>query len=129
MKLFFILMGFLISVSSFATQIEVSVAEGIVKAQERHSYNFGIVWPNTRREVGFSIKNTGSTPLTFNKAIIYGGDFSARHSCANGLLPNEVCNFSIAYWPMFEGISSGQFRLGFHEDEVIVDLWGQANRM
>lgn len=112
-----------------AAQIEISPSAESLKAEGFHSYNFGTVWTHSRSEARFTLRNTGTTPLTYKDAYIYGADFSARHSCVNGLQPNEVCNFSITYWPMFEGMASGRFVLNFQEDQVIVDLWGQARRM
>ncbi|MBY0553960.1 choice-of-anchor D domain-containing protein [bacterium] len=129
MKLIALVMATFIGLSVQAAQVEITSNADSVKAQGFHSYNFGTVWTNTRSEVRFTLRNTGTTPLTYKEAYIYGADFSARHSCVNGLQPNETCTFSIAYWPMFEGMASGRFVLNFQEDQVVVDLWGQARRM
>ncbi|MEQ1722020.1 MAG: choice-of-anchor D domain-containing protein [Pseudobdellovibrio sp.] len=129
MKLIYVVMGLFMAFSVQAAQLEITSNAGAVKTEGFHSYNFGTVWTNSRSEARFTLKNTGTTPLTFKEAYIYGADFSASHSCVRGLLPNEVCTFSIAYWPMFEGMASGRFVLSFVEDQVVVDLWGQARRM
>jgi hypothetical protein len=86
------------------------------------------VFVGSRVNVRYTLTNTGNTPLTFKDAYIYGADFDADHACRNGLLPNESCNFSISYWPRFEGLSSGSFVLNFNEDQVTFDLWGRGVR-
>lgn len=128
MKLIYIAITLLISFAANATQIEIS-GDDAVQTQGRYSYNFGTVWVNSRVVATFNMRNTGNMPLTYKDAIIYGGDFSATHSCDRVVLPNETCSFSIYYWPMFEGMSSGQFILNFVEDEIVFDLWGQSRRM
>lgn len=129
MKLFFVVMSLLFVTQINAAQIELNVNDkSAVQSQARYSYNFGTVWVNSRAVANYTLRNTGTTPLTFNRAYIYGADFSANHSCERGILPNEICYFSIYYWPMFEGMASGQFVLNFFEEDVVVDLWGQARR-
>lgn len=129
MKLIAMVIALFMAFTVQAAQIELTTNAGQVKAQGFHSYNFGTVWTHSRTEARFTLRNTGSTPLTYKEAYIYGADFSASHSCVNGLLPGQTCNFSVAFWPMFEGMASGRFVLGFVEDNVVVDLWGQARRM
>ncbi len=127
MKIIFAAFCLFLAVNVNASQIELK-STGEVQSQSRYSYNFGTVWVNSRAVASFNLKNNGTTPLTFSRAFIYGGDYSADHSCEHGLMPNEVCSFSIYYWPMFEGMSSGQFVLRFVEEDVVFDLWGQARR-
>ena len=127
MKLIYIAIGLLMTLSVNAGQIEIT-SQSPVQLEGRHSLNFGTVWVNSRVVQYFNLRNTGTTPLNYRGAYIYGGDFSADQSCVRGLLPNETCSFSIAYWPMFEGMSSGRFVLSFIEDDVDFDLWGQARR-
>jgi hypothetical protein len=129
MKFIYVVMGLFMAFSVQAAKLEITSKSGAVKTNGFYSYNFGTVWTNSRSEARFTVRNTGATPLTFRNAYIFGADFSARHSCINGLLPNEVCSFSISFWPMFEGMSSGRFELNFVEDQVVFDLWGQARRM
>lgn len=129
MKLLFGIVALFLAVQVNAGQIELKVNRGTtVEGQSQYSYNFGTVWVNSRAVANYTLRNTGTTPLAFNRAYIYGADFSANHSCDRVIMPNEVCNFSIYYWPMFEGLSSGRFVLSFIEDDIVVDLWGQARR-
>lgn len=111
-----------------ATQIEIK-QENNVSAESFHSYNFGTVWVNSRSAIRYSVTNTGTSPLNFRDAAMLGSfAFSARHSCSAGLLPNQACDFIIEYAPVFEGFNSGRFELRFLEDQIIVDLWGEARR-
>lgn len=128
MKFISYFLGLFIAVSVQASQLEIS-RDSEFSANARYSYNFGTVWVNQRSTVSYTLKNTGTTPLTFEDAYIYGSDFSARHSCNKIVMPNDKCGFEISYWPLFEGFDSGQFVLSFTEDRIIVDLWGQARRM
>lgn len=129
MKLFFSIVSALFVFNVNASQVEIRQVAGALQSTESHySHNFGIVWVNSRVVASYNLRNTGVTPLSFGRAYVYGGEFSAHHSCDRIVLPNEICTFSIYYWPMFEGISSGRFILSFIEDEVIFDLWGQARR-
>jgi hypothetical protein len=129
MKYFLMVIGFVFAIGAQAGQASISLEGKALDTEGFHSYNFGTVWTNSRNFVRFTVTNTGTTPLTYRNAVIYGADFRAQHSCVNGLLPKERCSFEIEYWPMFEGNSSGRFILNFVEDEVVVDLWGQARRM
>jgi hypothetical protein len=129
MKYFLMVIGFVFAIGAQAGQASISLEGKALDTEGFHSYNFGTVWTNSRNFVRFTVTNTGTTPLTYRNAVIYGADFRAQHSCVNGLLPKERCSFEIEYWPMFEGNSSGRFILNFVEDEVAVDLWGQARRM
>ena len=131
MKLVYLAISLLLASSVNAKQIEVTGGSPVHMLQTEgfHSYNFGSVWVNSRAIANFNLKNTGTTSLIFKEAYIYGGDFSANHSCTRGLQPNEVCTFSISFWPMFEGMASGRFVLSFFEEDVVFDLWGQAQRM
>lgn len=128
MKLIFLAVALLFSFSVNANSIQVSGANSNL-TEGYNSYNFGTVWVNSRASAAFTLKNTGTTPLTFKEAYIYGANFSADHSCTKGLQPNEVCNFTMYYWPMFEGMDSGRFVLSFVEEDVVFDLWGRAQRM
>lgn len=134
MKYFLMVIGFvftfgMLTEATHAGQASVSIEGKALDAEGFQSYNFGTVWTQSRSFVRFKVTNSGTTPLTYRDAVIYGADYGARHSCVNGLLPNEKCSFEIEFWPMFEGYSSGRFILNFHEDEIVVDLWGQARRM
>ena len=127
MKFMVILLGLVLAfTANAATQLEVVRADGFAATEDFLSYNFGTVFVNSRNSVRYNVRNTGVTPLTFQGAMIYGADFSGVHSCRNGLLPNEVCQFEVSYWPMFAGMSSGRFVLQFVEDEIVLDLWGNA---
>lgn len=129
MKLFIAAMSLLFVTQVNAAQIELKIRDNsAIETQSRYSYNFGTVWVNSRAVANYTLRNTGTTPLNYRSAYIYGADFSANHSCERGIFPNEVCSFSIYYWPMFEGMASGQFVLSFFEEDVVIDLWGQARR-
>lgn len=131
MKLIYAAIVLVLAFSANATQVEIKDVSSAaqVQAQDRYSYDFGMVWVNTRTIRSFNLKNTGTTPMTFKEAVIYGGAFAANHSCTKGLLPNETCTFSIAFWPAFEGMYSGHFVLSFVEEDIVFNLWGQARRM
>lgn len=130
MKFIYIIALCLFGLNVSAAQLEVtSVAAGnTIQGQGYYSVDFGTVLVNMRTVSRFNLKNTGNVPLTFKEAYIYGNDFTGSHACRNGLLPNETCSFTLAYWPMFEGTSTGRFVLSFNEDNVVFDLWGRAVR-
>lgn len=139
MKIISIIAGLLLSVSAFATQIQVQQVNTNVKTssvavdkqpqtQSYYRIDFGNLFVGQRTVSNFTLTNTGTTPLTFRDAYVSGFDFDANHSCTAGLQPGEKCYFSIAYWPRFEGMSSGRFVLSFNEEDLIFDLWGRATR-
>lgn len=129
MKLFLAVFCLFLAMNVNASQIQVSSNnENALEGVSRYSHNFGMVWVNSRVGAAFTLRNTGVTPLTFSRAYIYGGDYAANHSCERVLMPNETCSFTLYYWPMFEGMSSGQFVLSFFEEDIVFDLWGQARR-
>lgn len=127
MKLIYLIIGLFMSITVNAAQIEVSEASPAL-TEGRYSYDFGTVWVHQSTTRGFNLKNTGTTPLTYKDAVIYGADYSARHSCNKTVMPNESCSFEVTYWPVFEGMSSGRFVLSFIEDQIVMDLWGRARR-
>lgn len=115
-----------LSHSSFAL---ISIELNQDKSVEHHSYNFGTVPVNSRTPISYKVTNTGESALTFHSATISGMGFDAYHTCKKGLQPKEVCTFTIYYWPSFEGMSSGRFRINFDpESDIVVDLWGNATR-
>ena len=121
-----------ISVSASAqnhASVDISADSTGYSAQSRQSYNFGVVWLNTRQYVKYTVTNTGDEPLTFKQARISGSAFDAYHNCGKGLQPKEKCNFTITFWPAFSGLYSGTFVLSFVQDQIIVDLWGEGRRM
>ena len=129
MKSVLAIMSLFIGLSAGAAQLSITAADDAV-SQDYGSYNFGTVWVNHRAVARWTVTNTGTTPLTYKEAYIYGRDFRAVHNCEKGLQPKEKCAFEVEYWPMFEGPSSGRFVLEFQEnDQVVIDLWGQAQRM
>ena len=97
--------------------------------QQRLSYYFGIVDINSYNSARWIVTNRGTTPLSYISSYISGIDFRASHNCYSGLMPNQQCDFSINYWPAFEGYDSGWFEIGFSENNLIsVDVWGEARR-
>ena len=130
MKLFILAVGLLMSINTFATNLDIKIDTQNITTTDYVSYDFGTVWVNSRSRVRYTVTNTGETPLTYKETYIWGSDFRAAHNCREGLLPKEKCVFEIEYWPVFEGLSSGRFLLVFNEDdEIRVDLWGRARRM
>lgn len=130
MKLGIFVLGLVLSLSAgAASQIELVNVSHPGVTEDFLSYNFGTVFVNSRTSVRYNVRNTGDTPLNFQDAVIYGADFSANHSCRGTLLPGQVCQFEVYYWPMFEGMASGRFQLTFVEDQIVLDLWGNARRM
>lgn len=128
MKFIGVILVLLTAFSVSAKQIELKVGDQ-VKPQGFYSYNFGLVWVYSRSAVRYTVTNTGNVPLNFRDAAMYGSfSFSARHSCAGVLMPSQVCDFVIEYSPVFEGFSSGRFDLRFAEDQIVVDLWGEARQ-
>lgn len=128
MRLAFVILSLFLSLDVYAGSLEVqNLSETSTAAHLSH--DFGTVWVQQRVSRVFNIRNKGPGTLTFKEAYVYGGDFSARHNCPPNLLPEQRCSFEISYWPMFEGFSSGRFVLEFVEEQLIVDLWGRAQRM
>lgn len=147
MKTLLLLASFILSTSAFAAQnINISVANKMVaqdvtpaptnpptpapvRTVDRYSYNFGSVRVGMTQYIRYTLTNTGTTPLTFDRALIGGIGFDAYHSCDVTLQPNEKCSFEISYNPPFEGMHSGQFVLSFVENlDIVVDLWGSGTR-
>ncbi len=95
------------------------------------SYNFGQVGVNTINTTTYTITNTGTSFLQFSGANIWGMNYDANHSCSQGLLPNQRCQFQIRYWPFNLGFHSGQFEIRFNtpnpaQEIINVQLWGEA---
>lgn len=141
MKMIFALMAALFTVSASAaalspqrSSIEITAEAGAANAGAANAkgyyrVDFGTVFVHQRQVQRFTLRNTGTVPLTFRDAYVSGSDFAAYHGCRNGLLPNESCPFEIEYSPFFEGFSSGRFDLNFFEDQITFDLFGRAQRM
>ncbi len=96
-----------------------------------HYYNFGRVIVNSMNSVSYTITNTGTTPLQFSTASVWGANYDSYHSCYSGLNPNQSCQFQIRYWPFTVGLHSGQFEARFYGSSTIpesirVDMWGEA---
>ena len=112
-----------------AQQTEFNAGSGRIEIQnETYSIDFGTLMVNQRTSSRFTLRNVGNTPLVFVSASISGMDFSGTHGCRAGLLPNETCSFTLNYWPMFEGTSTGRFVLNFTDDQVVFSLWGRSTR-
>ncbi len=100
-----------------------------IETMQRLSYYFGIVDINSYNTARWTITNRGTTPINYLSSYISGIDFRASHSCYGVLNPNQQCDFTITYWPAFEGYDSGWFEISFSENNVItVDVWGEARR-
>ena len=125
MKSIILALGMIFSFVASAAHSE-NIEISAYSSKEFLSYNFGTVPVHSRNVIRYNLRNTGTTPLTFHSSYVYGADFSAAHSCRNGLFPGERCQFEVAYWPVFSGMASGQFTLEFHEDDIVLDLWGNA---
>jgi hypothetical protein len=127
----------LLTTGAFASQqveIQVQSKQNTSDLQastvDYYSYYFGRVWLNTSSYASYKLTNTGTTPLTFQRATISGADYSATHSCTGVLAPNAVCQFNIRFSPFWEGYRSGRFVLSFVEDlDIVVDVSGEGYRM
>lgn len=96
-----------------------------------HYYNFGRVTVNSMNTISYTITNTGTTPLQFSTASVWGANYDSSHYCYSGLNPNQSCQFQIRYWPFSVGIHSGQAEIRFNTtnymtESIRVDLWGEA---
>ena len=122
------------SFASASLQIEkIGPTENIQPQNSYYSHYFGMVMVNSYNTVRYTVTNTGTTPLQFQSANIWGIDYRANHSCGSGLQPNQQCSFEIVYWPFNEGYSSGDFSLTFRTadgmtDTISVRVWGEARR-
>jgi hypothetical protein len=139
---FFSIISVLFSVSLFFTV--PTIAEIHIQGTKAHqailsvapqssylSYNFGQVGVNTINTTTYTITNTGTSFLQFAGGNIWGMNYDANHSCSQGLMPNQRCQFQIRYWPLNLGMHSGQFEIRFNtptpNQEIInVQLWGEA---
>ena len=135
MKLFTLITTALItSFASANLQIEkMGSAENLQPQNSYYSHYFGMVMVNSYNTVRYTVTNTGTTPLQFQSANIWGIDYRASHSCSSGLQPNQQCSFEIVYWPINEGSSSGNLDLTFRNtdsttDTISVRVWGDARR-
>lgn len=99
-----------------------------VQALDYGSYYFGRVAVNTRSVVNYTVTNTGTEPLDYTGAYMFGMYFDAYHNCYGTLQPRQQCSFQIAYWPAFEGYHTGDFNLDFRQDSVRIHVWGDAYR-
>jgi hypothetical protein len=130
-KTFLLLASLVFSSAIFAdetksVQLEISEEKGV----DRHYYHFGSQWINTRSYINYRVTNTGTTPLVFQRAVVGGANFYARHNCTGILNPGARCQFTIEYAPFFEGYHMGYFRLSFNQGyEIHVDVSGDARRM
>lgn len=111
-------------------QVQAKTGDVQVNAVDYYSYYFGRVWLNTSSYASYKLTNTGTTPLTFQRATISGIDYSATHSCTGVLEPNAACRFDIRFNPFWEGYRTGRFVLSFVEDlDIVVDVSGEGYRM
>lgn len=116
--------------ASIELQIQAADAPTMERKVERYSYNFGRVPLYSSLYARYKLTNTGTTPLTFQQARIGGAGYSADHTCTGILQPQNVCQFTIRYNPVFDGLSSGRFILSFVENlDIVVDLWGEGYRI
>lgn len=100
-----------------------------VSTQSYYYYNFGTVYVGSSRSAYFSITNRGSTPLTFRGAYVSGIDFNAYYSCPRVLLPGQICQMDVRYWPRAEGWHRGRVYVMFQEaSDLIIDVEGRATR-
>lgn len=128
MKFILAALALFVSFSATASQLEVIREDGPVKTEGYYRVDFGTTFVHHRIVQRFTLRNTGTVPLTFRDAYVSGSDFAAYHGCRNGLLPNETCPFEIEFRPFFEGFAYGRFELNFAEDQILFDLYGRAQR-
>lgn len=119
-----------IEIQAQSRQAQNAGGELQAAAVDYYSYYFGRVWVNSSAYASYTLTNTGTTPLTFDRATISGIDFSVSHSCTGVLLTNTACRFDIRFSPFWEGYRSGRFVLSFVEDlDIVVDLRGEGYKM
>lgn len=138
MKTLLLLASFILGTSAFAAtnmdiNIQAPVSQEVKAVQPRsadyYSFNFGFVRIYTTQYIRYTMTNTGTTPLTFRRALIGGIGFDAYHSCAGQLMPGQRCTFDISFTPQNEFGHSGRFILSFVEDlDIVVDLYGTGSR-
>lgn len=108
-------------------QVTPEVNQEQVNPMDYGSHWFGRVFVNSRNVVRYTVTNTGDENLDYVSANMWGSfDFNAYHNCSGTLLPQQRCQFEIAYWPAFEGSDSGDFVLQFKQDSVQIHVWGEA---
>ena len=114
--------------AAVSIQVTPEINEESVRPADYGSYWFGRVFVNSRSTVRYTVTNTGDEPLDYVSANIWGMYFDAYHNCSKGLLPQQRCQFEIAYWPSFEGHHTGDFMLNFKQDSVQIHVWGEATK-
>lgn len=120
------LLVILASVHAFSENLEIQV----VKSQNQTvSYSFGRTFLGSANYVRFDITNSGSETIPFERAYMYGSDFTARHSCQYGIPAKGRCRVEFRYWPYFEGFHNGQFEMNFDgNNDFLIYLHGEARR-
>ena len=136
MKTILLLAALLLGSVTFAnTNVEITAKTTAVdevsakRAVDQYAYNFGYVRVYTRQYVSYTLTNTGTTPLTFSRAMIGGAGFDAYHTCNGVILPSQKCSFDIIFQPMSEFHHNGRFILSFMENlDIVVDVYGIGTR-
>ncbi|MCM2351986.1 MAG: hypothetical protein NDI63_00090 [Pseudobdellovibrio sp.] len=109
--------------------VSIHITPEQVQPMDYGSHWFGRVFVNSRTSVRYTVTNTGDENLDYVSANMWGSfDFNAYHNCSGTLLPQQRCQFEIAYWPAFEGSDTGDFVLQFKQDSVQIHVWGEAVR-
>lgn len=106
-------------------QIEVTEEKGV---QQQYNYNFGVIPVNAVARHNIRINNTGSVPLYFQQASLYGQGFRAQHGCYGVLYPRQACMLTIEFAPFWEGHHNGQFAIYFDQAQIYFNLNGFARR-
>lgn len=90
------------------------------------SYYFGRVRTNSYNTVTYNLTNTGATDLRVERITISGMFYDARTNCPSVLAPRQQCRTRISYWPSFEGFHSGRLIWYTSDNDVVLDLLGEA---
>lgn len=110
-----------------AEVVDISVSSAEDSSTKYYDVNFGSVWVNSRSGIRYKITNKGPEKMTFQKAIVWGGDFEAYHDC-KVLEVNQVCTVDIYFWPMFEGFKTGDLLVRFDSEDLRFRLSGWATK-
>ena len=130
MKICFTMLSLFFSLNSFANDVMLDLNNSKSSEIENRSYDFGLRQIRSRSYKTFSIVNTTEKVLTFKSIMMFGSEYRARHSCKEGLIPNEKCLVEVEFYPKFYGYSSGRVELNFSEiEEVIIYVRGLSRQL
>jgi len=95
------------------------------------SLGFGVVHPNSTRDLILSITNTGDADLTITDIEVAGNEFSCDFENEVSLEPDEDFEITVSFAPEEERMFSGELLISTDEADAaaaIVDLGGYGHR-